>query len=61
MLPFIISELFTIYIQEGPIMTAELIKETEELVLRTGRYVKLFLSTAVLGMPIVKSTYSHQF
>ncbi|KAF8669544.1 hypothetical protein HU200_051348 [Digitaria exilis] len=25
-------------LQEGPIMTAELIKETEELVLRTGRY-----------------------
>ncbi|WVZ66058.1 hypothetical protein U9M48_015332 [Paspalum notatum var. saurae] len=31
-------------LQEGPIMTAELIKETEELVLRTGRYVKLSYS-----------------
>ncbi|KAE8798889.1 hypothetical protein D1007_25858 [Hordeum vulgare] len=28
-------------LQEGPIMTAELIKETEELVLRTGRHVNL--------------------
>lgn len=41
-LPFLISEHFTICTQEGPIMTAELIKETEELVLRTGRYVGLF-------------------
>lgn len=40
-LPFIISELNIIYLQEGPIMTAELIKETEELVLRTGRYGNL--------------------
>jgi len=40
MLPFIISESAMTYLQEGPIMTAELIKETEELVLRTGRYVK---------------------
>ncbi|GJN11653.1 hypothetical protein PR202_ga29857 [Eleusine coracana subsp. coracana] len=36
-LSFVISKLFTICTQEGPIMTAELIKETEELVLRTGR------------------------
>ena len=40
MLPFIISESAITYLQEGPIMTAELIKETEELVLRTGRYAK---------------------
>lgn len=33
--------LHNIYFQEGPIMTAELIKETEELVLRTGRHVNL--------------------
>ena len=33
--------LHNIYVQEGPIMTAELIKETEELVLRTGRYANL--------------------
>jgi hypothetical protein len=41
-LPFVISEISTICTQEGPIMTSELIKETEELVLRTGRYVGLF-------------------
>jgi hypothetical protein len=42
-------------LQEGPIMTAELIKETEELVLRTGRYVKLFFFYYCAWHAIVKS------
>uniref|UniRef100_A0A0E0I1Q7 Rab3GAP catalytic subunit conserved domain-containing protein n=2 Tax=Oryza nivara TaxID=4536 RepID=A0A0E0I1Q7_ORYNI len=40
-------------LQEGPIMTAELIKETEELVLRTGRAMVVMLFVFILSVLVL--------
>uniref|UniRef100_A0A0E0LL66 Rab3GAP catalytic subunit conserved domain-containing protein n=1 Tax=Oryza punctata TaxID=4537 RepID=A0A0E0LL66_ORYPU len=47
-------------LQEGPIMTAELIKETEELVLRTGRAMVVMLFVFVLSVLVLGALNFYQ-
>uniref|UniRef100_A0A0E0AKF7 Rab3GAP catalytic subunit conserved domain-containing protein n=1 Tax=Oryza glumipatula TaxID=40148 RepID=A0A0E0AKF7_9ORYZ len=47
-------------LQEGPIMTAELIKETEELVLRTGRAMVVMLFVFILSVLVLGALNFYQ-